>query len=251
MYERIQMRKHMKPQLTLLTIMFIVMGCNNSPDAQQTSNQHKQQNETTVSTITEDVSEKMRISDDILAIDQKIADLENQEKLRLSNEINLIQEKLASLEIREIEIDSAINKLETEMAASKVDSTTVQPQVVLNTPVKKETPIASKSTVTSQQVASVNPSSVHSWGDWANGIKPAAGPSPVAVALFDVEKPNVNFRPNEHSAFYRSVGDNIVPPAVLTAQEIAQLTNAIANEANVITTPTSPASTTGPATGGF
>lgn len=46
--------------------------------------------------------------------------------------------------------------------------------------------------------------SVHSWGDWAEGIKPAAG-AVVSITPAPVEPPRVNFRPNENSAFSRTL----------------------------------------------
>ena len=200
----------MKQQFTLFTILFILMGCNNTPNAQQTGGQAKDQDESAVSAITVDASEKMRINDDILAIDQKIADLEEQEKLRISQEIQLIQDKIANLETQELEIDSAISRLEAQIAPSKIAANIPAPSFVATAAAtEKESSIAETIETTSpQQVASINPNSVHGWGDWANGIKPAAGPAPVAAKLAAVSVPNVNFRPNENSAFSRSVVDN-------------------------------------------
>ena len=210
MYKVIQMRKYMKQQLALFAILFILMGCNNTPNAQQASDQAKQQTESAVATITEDASEKMRINDDILAIEQKIADLENEEKLRISKEIKLIQEKIANLETQETEIDSAISKLEAKLAPSKIVSNITEPSLAItDTAIEKDvTTAGDEETTKPQQVASTNPNSVLGWGDWANGIKPAAGPAPVVAKLAAVSVPAINFRPNEHSAFSRSVVDN-------------------------------------------
>ncbi|MCW8911478.1 MAG: hypothetical protein OQK76_12760 [Gammaproteobacteria bacterium] len=202
----------MKQQLALFTILFIAMGCNNSPNAQQNSSQPKDQNESTVSTITEGASEKMRITDDILAIDQKIADLEEQEKLRISKEIKLIQEKIANLEKQETEIDSALTQLETQIAivATKTrgsDDHLATKETVVNTDVAENSEAITE-TAKPQQPVAANQNSVFGWGDWGNGIKPAAGPAPVAVKVAAVNVPAINFRPNEHSAFSRSVVDN-------------------------------------------
>ena len=213
------MRKHMKQQLTLFTILFILMGCNNTPNAQQTSGQAKQLDESTAPAITEDASEKMRINDDILAIDQKISDLEEQEKLRISKEIKLIQEKIANLEKQETEIDSALTQLETQIAT--VASKTKNSDIKLSTKVvATKTDVAeiseSKAEATKPQLlATTNVNSVHSWGDWANGIKPAAGPAPVVAQPAAVSVPAINFRPNENSAFSRSVVDNTPAGSVL------------------------------------
>jgi len=251
MYKVKQMRTQMKHQLTLFTILFILMGCNNSPNAQQVTNQATDNSESTTPSITEDASEQMRINDDILAIEQKISDLEQEEKNRISQEIKLIQQKIANLETQETEIDSAISKLEAKIMPS---TTTTTPSVAATESIIEENLTqADTQTTKPQQIVSLNPKSVHSWGDWANGVKPAAGPGAVAVARFDVQKPNVNFRPNENSAFYRSTITNLIPAAVLTAEEITNLTNAISNETNVVIppTPSNPVSTTGPSTGGF
>lgn len=60
--------------------------------------------------------------------------------------------------------------------------------------------------------------SVYSWGSWSQGIKPAAGPS-VTATPSAVQAPNVNFRPNENSAFSRSP----TALAINTANDNAQV----------------------------
>ena len=52
------------------------------------------------------------------------------------------------------------------------------------------------------QAIAADKDSVYSWGAWAEGIKPAAGPV-VSITPAPVNQPNVNFRPNENSAFNR------------------------------------------------
>ena len=52
--------------------------------------------------------------------------------------------------------------------------------------------------------------SVYSWGPWSQGIKPAAGDA-MRLTPAAVEKPQVNFRPNENSAFSRTVVPSINP----------------------------------------
>ena len=55
--------------------------------------------------------------------------------------------------------------------------------------------------------------SVYSWGAWAEGIKPAAGPV-ANIAPAPAQKPQVQFRPNENSAFARNfVPINATPAA--------------------------------------
>ncbi len=44
--------------------------------------------------------------------------------------------------------------------------------------------------------------SVYSWGDWSQGVKPAAG-SIAQVTPPPAEKPQVSFRPNENRALTR------------------------------------------------
>ena len=46
--------------------------------------------------------------------------------------------------------------------------------------------------------------SIHIWGAWAQNIQPAAGPI-ARVTPAPVIQPKVNFRPNENSAFTRTV----------------------------------------------
>lgn len=60
------------------------------------------------------------------------------------------------------------------------------------------------------QLFAAEDDSVYSWGAWAQGIKPAAG-AVVSITPAPVEQPRVNFRPNENSAFSRSVQ---LPPGI-------------------------------------
>ena len=53
--------------------------------------------------------------------------------------------------------------------------------------------------------------SVYSWGIWSQGVKPAAGPVRTVTPKV-AQSPNVKFRPNENSAFYRS--SNAATPAI-------------------------------------
>ena len=53
------------------------------------------------------------------------------------------------------------------------------------------------------QLVAAEDDSVYSWGIWAQGIKPAAGPV-ASLTPAPVDQPNVNFRPNENAAFSRS-----------------------------------------------
>ena len=54
----------------------------------------------------------------------------------------------------------------------------------------------------STQAMAVEQDSVYTWGEWAEGIQPAAGPV-ARVTPPPAQTPNVNFRPNENSAFLR------------------------------------------------
>jgi len=60
--------------------------------------------------------------------------------------------------------------------------------------------------------------SVYSWGAWADGIKPAAGPV-ANLAPAPAQKPQVNFRPNETSAFNRTNVLRLAPPAATGAPQ--------------------------------
>lgn len=55
--------------------------------------------------------------------------------------------------------------------------------------------------------------SVYSWGDWSQGLKPAAGPS-LSVTPPPAEKPQVNFRPNENSNLTRTIAQIRTPAPV-------------------------------------
>jgi len=52
------------------------------------------------------------------------------------------------------------------------------------------------------QAISIEQDSVYKWGNWENGIQPAAAPI-ARVTPPPVKKPDVNFRPNENAAFSR------------------------------------------------
>ncbi len=65
--------------------------------------------------------------------------------------------------------------------------------------------------------------SVYSWGTWSQGIKPAAGPARITPP--PAQKPDVSFRPNEHSNLTRSIATvqtpAPVPTPVVTVPDIA------------------------------
>ncbi|MCW9013494.1 MAG: hypothetical protein OQL06_06890 [Gammaproteobacteria bacterium] len=63
--------------------------------------------------------------------------------------------------------------------------------------------------------------SVYSWGDWSQGVMPAAGNQPSATPA-PAQKPNINFRPNEASEFGRSVA--AATPAPVPAPPITPVT---------------------------
>jgi len=54
----------------------------------------------------------------------------------------------------------------------------------------------------SSNAVSDSTDSVYSWGAWAEGIKPAAGPTYKNIPP-PIKRPDINFRPNENSAFLR------------------------------------------------
>jgi len=100
----------------------------------------------------------------------------------------------------------------------------------------------------STQAMAVEEDSVYTWGAWAEGIQPAAGPV-ARVTPPPVKTPNVNFRPNENAAFLReaSIQARFPTPGIS-----APTSGSIATQGNVISiTPTTPLSPTGPSTGGF
>lgn len=67
------------------------------------------------------------------------------------------------------------------------------------------------------QLNAADEDSVYSWGNWSQGIQPAAG-AVAQITPAPVDRPQVNFRPNENSAFARrelQVVDT-PPPAAAT-----------------------------------
>ena len=72
------------------------------------------------------------------------------------------------------------------------------------------------------QAIAADTDSVYSWGAWAQGIKPAAGPS-LAITPAPVDQPKVDIRANEASALTR----NIKPlPTVVTVPSGTDLSGA-------------------------
>lgn len=66
------------------------------------------------------------------------------------------------------------------------------------------------------QAVSVEHDSVYTWGKWAKGIQPAAGPVANAATPAPVQLAEVNFRPNESSIFTRPPGPVAPTPATPT-----------------------------------
>ena len=52
------------------------------------------------------------------------------------------------------------------------------------------------------QAIAIEQDSVYTWGQWSESLQPAAGPA-ARVTPPPAKTPNVNFRPNENSAFLR------------------------------------------------
>jgi len=76
------------------------------------------------------------------------------------------------------------------------------------------------------QAMAVEKDSVYTWGTWAEGIKPAAGPV-VKVTPPPAQTPDVNFRANETSAFLREAVAVIrvpAPPVVPSAPQVSGVT---------------------------
>lgn len=62
------------------------------------------------------------------------------------------------------------------------------------------------------QAMAIEQDSVYTWGEWAEGIQPAAGPV-AQVTPPPAQTPDVNFRPNENSAFLREATLSFRTPA--------------------------------------
>jgi len=76
------------------------------------------------------------------------------------------------------------------------------------------------------QAMSVEQDSVYTWGKWANGLRPAAGPV-AKVTPPPAQTPDVNFRANETSAFLREAVAVVrvpAPPVIPSAPQIPGLT---------------------------
>ena len=85
------------------------------------------------------------------------------------------------------------------------------------------------------QAMAVEQDSVYTWGAWAEGIQPAAGPV-AQITPPPAEQPDVNFRPNENSAFLReaSIAFRPAPPAPGGG---AQLPGIVIAPSTTVTTP--------------
>jgi len=100
----------------------------------------------------------------------------------------------------------------------------------------KKTYLISLAVLLSTQAMAVEQDSVYTWGEWAEGIQPAAGPV-AKVTPPPAQTPNVNFRPNENSAFLReAVATNFrpAPPAAVGAPQVPTIVIA---PSNTVTTP--------------
>ena len=89
----------------------------------------------------------------------------------------------------------------------------------------KKTYLASLALLLSTQTMAVEQDSVYTWGEWAEGIQPAAGPV-AKVTPPPAQTPNVNFRPNENSAFLREAALTFRAPAapITGAPQISGIT---------------------------
>lgn len=65
------------------------------------------------------------------------------------------------------------------------------------------------------QSMAIEQDSVYTWGQWANGVKPAAGPV-AKVTPPPAQTPDVNFRANESSAFLREATATFRPAPPVT-----------------------------------
>ena len=101
----------------------------------------------------------------------------------------------------------------------------------------KKTYLASLALLLSTQAMAVEQDSVYTWGEWAEGIQPAAGPV-AKVTPPPAKTPNINFRPNENSAFLReaAISFRAAPPV---APGAAQIPNIVIAPSSVPTTPIS------------
>ena len=74
------------------------------------------------------------------------------------------------------------------------------------------------------QVIAIEQDSVYTWGQWSDSLQPAAGPA-ARVTPPPAKTPNVNFRPNENSAFLREavVAFRPAPPVTPSAPQVANV----------------------------
>jgi len=74
--------------------------------------------------------------------------------------------------------------------------------------------------------SAIEQDSVYTWGQWAKGLQPAAGPT-AKVTPPPAQTPDVNFRANEQAAFLREAVVDVrvpAPPAVPDAPQISGVT---------------------------
>ena len=91
------------------------------------------------------------------------------------------------------------------------------------------------------QVMSSDNDSVYDWGTWAKGIKPAAGPA-ARVTPPPAQRPEINFRPNENSAFLR---DAVKRTNIITGASDVDISTPIIS---TVAPPAAPPAAPGPAT---
>lgn len=76
------------------------------------------------------------------------------------------------------------------------------------------------------QASAIEQDSVYTWGKWANGVKPAAGPV-AKITPPPAQTPDVNFRANENSALLREAIAVIRVPAPPVSPGVPQLPGVI------------------------
>lgn len=203
------MRTTMKPQLMLLAILFIVTGCNNSPDTEQPNTQQDTQSDSSEAITAASETDSLSMQQ---LIEERIAVLDEEEKLRVAEEIILVKQKILDLESQENDIELAMVNLDEEINQYRSVAASSSPEI--SAPAKETVAMKTKATEVAQTnttqpaTAADTDTAKLGWGDWEKGIQPAAGPAPTPAKPQAVSAPAINFRANEHSAFARTVVNN-------------------------------------------
>ena len=205
-------------QINLITIIALLYGCNNTPDAGHQSKVDTKLPPVQIQVAFSDANSAS--SPGIQLIETKISELESQQQEAIDDELALLKDQISSLEEQEARINQSLQELELASLSTtqQTKNSAATPRPVTSTKVastteitvKQDKPLAIDPTTHNQ-----NPNSVYSWGNWENGIQPAAG-----LVLANLSKPTVIITPPNQTISRHTLQQ----PHIATAIEAARIT---------------------------